>query len=240
MAKTGQAQDEAMEAILASIRSMMSDDDAPVSGPRASTPPPQLPHNVSKLFSEPSPPPRAETAPAPTDGEPEPAQPAADNRFERRSQEPVSRTPDLAVERAMTRAMEQARAEVEQAGPALAEEPARQEEPRRAATAHPEPELTPPDPVTRGDPTEAPPLSSDAPGERSSGPPLLSPATGAVVAGAFNELASSMLSGGGRTMDDLVEDLLRPMLRDWLDDNLPPLVERLVREEIERVSRGRR
>jgi cell pole-organizing protein PopZ len=29
------------------------------------------------------------------------------------------------------------------------------------------------------------------------------------------------------------------MLRNWLDTNLPPLVERLVREEIERVSRGR-
>jgi cell pole-organizing protein PopZ len=33
--------------------------------------------------------------------------------------------------------------------------------------------------------------------------------------------------------------MLRPMLKDWLDENLPPLVERLVREEIERVSRRR-
>jgi cell pole-organizing protein PopZ len=33
--------------------------------------------------------------------------------------------------------------------------------------------------------------------------------------------------------------MLRPMLKVWLDDNLPGLVERLVRAEIERVSRGR-
>jgi cell pole-organizing protein PopZ len=34
--------------------------------------------------------------------------------------------------------------------------------------------------------------------------------------------------------------MLRPMLKTWLDNNLPPMVERMVREEIERVSRGRR
>jgi cell pole-organizing protein PopZ len=36
-----------------------------------------------------------------------------------------------------------------------------------------------------------------------------------------------------------VREMLRPMLKGWLDDNLPGLVERLVRAEIERVSRGR-
>jgi cell pole-organizing protein PopZ len=43
-----------------------------------------------------------------------------------------------------------------------------------------------------------------------------------------------------RTLDDLVQDMLRPMLKAWLDDNLPTIVERLVRTEIERVSRGPR
>ncbi len=47
------------------------------------------------------------------------------------------------------------------------------------------------------------------------------------------------LTHNARTLDDLVEDMLRPMLKSWLDDNLPSLVERLVRAEIERVSRGR-
>ena len=40
--------------------------------------------------------------------------------------------------------------------------------------------------------------------------------------------------------DEIAEDMLRPMLQEWLDDNLPTLVERLVREEIERVARGPR
>jgi cell pole-organizing protein PopZ len=41
-------------------------------------------------------------------------------------------------------------------------------------------------------------------------------------------------------MEETVKELLRPMLKQWLDDNLPPLVERLVRAEIERVARGGR
>jgi uncharacterized protein len=38
----------------------------------------------------------------------------------------------------------------------------------------------------------------------------------------------------------MVRDMLRPMVKTWLDDNLPTLVERLVREEIQRVARGRK
>ncbi|MEZ5669727.1 MAG: DUF2497 domain-containing protein [Alphaproteobacteria bacterium] len=41
---------------------------------------------------------------------------------------------------------------------------------------------------------------------------------------------------GGLTVEELVRQLLRPMLRDWLDQNLPPMVERLVRREIERLA----
>ena len=41
---------------------------------------------------------------------------------------------------------------------------------------------------------------------------------------------------GGRTLDDLVKDLLRPMLKAWLDANLPPLVQRLVEAEIARLA----
>ena len=69
--------------------------------------------------------------------------------------------------------------------------------------------------------------------------PLLSNTTSAVVDQAFASLAHTVLSQNARTLDDLVKDMLRPMLKSWLDDNLPGLVERLVRAEIERVSRGR-
>ena len=48
-----------------------------------------------------------------------------------------------------------------------------------------------------------------------------------------------VLSNNARTLEDLVKEMLRPMLKSWLDDNLPGLVERIVKAEIERVSRGR-
>ena len=43
----------------------------------------------------------------------------------------------------------------------------------------------------------------------------------------------------GRTVEELVSELMRPMLKTWLDENLPAIVERLVRSEIERISRAR-
>jgi cell pole-organizing protein PopZ len=68
---------------------------------------------------------------------------------------------------------------------------------------------------------------------------LLSASTSAKVDSAFNTLAESVLVQNARTLEDLVREMLRPMLKAWLDDNLPGLVERMVRAEIERVSRGR-
>ncbi len=68
---------------------------------------------------------------------------------------------------------------------------------------------------------------------------LLSSATTAAVDSAFNALAQTVLVHNARTLEDLVREMLRPMLKVWLDDNLPGMVERLVRAEIERVSRGR-
>ena len=51
-----------------------------------------------------------------------------------------------------------------------------------------------------------------------------------------NALAQTVLVENGRTLQDLVRELLRPMLKSWLDDNLPTLVERLVLAEIERMT----
>ena len=68
---------------------------------------------------------------------------------------------------------------------------------------------------------------------------LLSPRTTAAVDLAFNTLAQTVLVQNSRTLEDLVREMLKPMLKTWLDDNLPGLVERLIRAEIERVSRGR-
>jgi hypothetical protein len=74
---------------------------------------------------------------------------------------------------------------------------------------------------------------------REEGRALMSSVNSAAVDSAFNALAQTVLVQNARTLEDLVREMLRPMLKGWLDDNLPGLVERLVRAEIERVSRGR-
>jgi cell pole-organizing protein PopZ len=76
---------------------------------------------------------------------------------------------------------------------------------------------------------------------------LMSSTTSAAVDSAFSSLTSSLTpppapsvpAQNSRSVEDLVKEMLRPMLTKWLDDNLPGLVERLVRAEIERVARGR-
>lgn len=65
---------------------------------------------------------------------------------------------------------------------------------------------------------------------------LVSNITTAAVSNAFGTLARTVASNS-RSVDDLVAEAVRPMLKAWLDENLPALVERLVRAEIERVSR---
>jgi cell pole-organizing protein PopZ len=81
---------------------------------------------------------------------------------------------------------------------------------------------------------EPPVLESGSPSQ-----PILSRSTVSAVESAFNTLANTVLSNNARTLEDLVKEMLRPMLKSWLDDNLPGLVERIVKAEIERVSRGR-
>ena len=82
---------------------------------------------------------------------------------------------------------------------------------------------------------EPPPFESAAAPQQQ----ILSRSTVSAVESAFNTLANTVLSNNARTLEDLVKEMLRPMLKSWLDDNLPGLVERIVKAEIERVSRGR-
>jgi hypothetical protein len=74
---------------------------------------------------------------------------------------------------------------------------------------------------------------------------ILSSATSGAAAAAFAQLGALPrerrregelpLGGVDRTLEDIVRDMLRPLLQTWLDENLPGIVERLVREEIARV-----
>jgi cell pole-organizing protein PopZ len=81
-------------------------------------------------------------------------------------------------------------------------------------------------------------LSADA--EGSSMDPLLSPEASEAVALSFGALSASLEGRSAELADSMVSDMLRPMVKTWLDDNLPAMVERLVREEIQRVARGRK
>ena len=100
-----------------------------------------------------------------------------------------------------------------------------------------------PEPAMRGQAQEedhdmldhpVPALNDDAEGD------LLSPPLGESVMSAFETLAATVVLQNTPMLERVMRDLLRPMLKTWLDDNLPGLVERLVRAEIERVARGSR
>jgi cell pole-organizing protein PopZ len=199
MAKTTQMQEQTMEEILASIRRIISDDEA--RGTPARPSPPRPVSNVSHLFAEPSPLPSATVVELPI----EPA-PAADADLPEDEDYAEADEPPAAAEVA-----------IDEAAFAAALEP-EEPTPQRAELA-PEPRRDPPPPASQ---------------------PLLSPRADAAVSSAFGNLADTFFSAHGRTVESLVEDMLRPMLKTWLDHNLPPLVERLVREEIERVARRRR
>lgn len=104
-----------------------------------------------------------------------------------------------------------------------------------------------PPPVASAPPPSAPsPSMPEPPDEAEPMPPsgagLVAPETAAAaaasVAGLVRTLASDralQVRAGGPTIEDLVRQMLRPLLKDWLDANLPALVERQVRAEIERV-----
>lgn len=102
------------------------------------------------------------------------------------------------------------------------------------------------------------PAEEEAETEPEEAPAPLTPAEGAeaLLSSAAAEKASQALSAlarqrepephageglrivdSGRTIEEYVLELLRPMLKKWLDENLPQLVERLVRKEIEKLSR---
>ena len=84
---------------------------------------------------------------------------------------------------------------------------------------------------------DAPPAARPvAPREREE--PLLSREADASIADAFGRLNAVLLPKEPRTVEDLMKEMLRPMLKAWLDDNLPAMVERLVQAEIRRVTGG--
>lgn len=91
-------------------------------------------------------------------------------------------------------------------------------------------------------PSAPDPAPSRAPGGRPQADPdpLLSVDADASVASSFQSLASTVFLQNSEFVEHSIRDLLRPLLKQWLDEHLPIIVERLVRAEIERVARGAR
>ncbi len=105
-------------------------------------------------------------------------------------------------------------------------------------------EPKPPEPVppasTAGH--QAEPGTATTPAEPVADTVLVSPESARAAAASVAGLVATLVGergtrthGGGPTIEDLVRAEIRPLLKTWLDTHLPPLVERLVRAEIERV-----
>lgn len=114
----------------------------------------------------------------------------------------------------------------------------------------PEIEFAEPEPEPEPEPTPEPPPPPPPPVPAPEPPPqqqavandrIVSDPTAAAGSAAFLALEQSIRMGqAGETLEDVVKGLLRPMLRSWLDENLPDMVERLVRAEIEKMAGGAR
>jgi cell pole-organizing protein PopZ len=246
-----------MEEILASIRRIIADDEAkpPVEGAKPEKPaaaaapaPKPAPMNdipPSKIApkpaaEKPAPPPAAKPAPAPA---PEPA--ASNNQddidallagLDEATAAPEVRAPEPEPEPEPEPDVLELTDEMAVETPAPPPPSFRKVEPKddlefAEAAAAPPPRPAPPPSYSPVD-WDAPPVPPQQ--------PILAQTTVSAVESAFNTLAHTVLSNNARTLEDLVKEMLRPMLKSWLDDNLPGLVERIVKAEIERVSRGGR
>ncbi len=71
---------------------------------------------------------------------------------------------------------------------------------------------------------------------------ILDKTAAAAASQAFRSLSQSVRisEGPGRTLEDIVTEMLKPMVKEWLDANLPAIVEEKVEEEVQRVARRRR
>ena len=255
MTQPAKVTEPSMEEILASIRRIIADDEAkpppaeaakPAPAPAAPAPKPQAVNNIpppkvapaKPVAEKPAPPPAAKPAAPP------PAPPPAAG-VEPNSQDDIDALLaglDAATPAPEVRAPEpEPEPDVLELTDEMAMDPTPPPPPPSFRKVEPRDDLefaeTPP-PRPMPAPSFAP-VDFDAP-PLPPQQPILAQSTVSAVESAFNSLAHTVLCSNARTLEDLVKEMLRPMLKSWLDDNLPGLVERIVKAEIERVSRGGR
>jgi cell pole-organizing protein PopZ len=185
------SQEPTMEEILASIRRIISEDDAPAEEAAVATAPAEV--ETAPVAEEPEP--LEAAAPEPAPAEPEPGPVAA-----------VAPEPEAAPEEEELELTEKVETHGDldiYSAPADAPEP---------VAAQP-----------------APPVAG-----------LVSDRAASAAASSFGALSAAILMPkGDRTLEDVVRELLRPMLQQWLDDNLPTIVQTAVEAEVERIARSR-
>src|SRR3954447_18685594 len=233
MSQPAKAQEPSMEEILASIRRIIADDDT--AKPAAAVPPPRPAALPPRNPIPPSPP----VAPPPRAAEPPPPSTVMDQRgvdgmlagHDDPSAAPAEDVLDLTEQMAVPAQEEtpsfqtiDGQSDIIFTDPPAQPEPRFVEEPRTIE-----------EPRVVEEPRRLQPAPQPAMSDRT----LMSSHTSAAVDSAFHALAQTVLVQNARTLEDLVKEMLRPLLKSWLDDNLPGMVERIVKAEIERVSRGR-
>jgi cell pole-organizing protein PopZ len=217
MSQPAKAQEPSMEEILASIRRIIADDDT--AKPAAATSAPQpAPRPVAM-------PPRTPVPPSP------PPRPAAPPSTQNLAQHDVD-----AMMAAPAEDNEDVLELTEQMAAPPGEAPSFQTIDGQSDVVFTDPPAAQQEAALR---SAEEPLRQPLPQVGISDRSLMSPSTSAAVDSAFNALAQTVLVQNARTLEDLVREMLRPLLKSWLDDNLPSMVERIVKAEIERVSRGR-
>jgi cell pole-organizing protein PopZ len=187
MSDAAAAPEPTMEEILASIRRIISEDDAPSADAEAA---PEAEAEPVVALAEPEP------EPAKVEPEPEPVEDVLELTQKVEPPPPPETVGDLDV---------------------------------YTSKAEPEPE-----PVPQAKPELVAVAAGDDDEE------LVGESTAFAAASAFGNLTASIpMPAAGRTLEDLTRELLRPLLKAWLDENLPRIVESKVAEEVERISRTR-
>ena len=183
------SQEPTMEEILASIRRIISEDDAPPAEEAA----PAATEEPAALEAARAPEPEPEAA-----VEPEPVAAAAEPEPE---PEPVAEEEALELTDKV-----ETHGDLDVVAPAAAPPPPPEPEPAPVATAE----------------------------------GLVSEHAATAAASAFGQLSAAIaMPKGDRTLEDVVRELLRPLLQQWLDENLPAIVQQSVEAEVARIARGR-
>jgi hypothetical protein len=211
-------QEPSMEEILASIRRIISEDD----------------QDDAKPPSKPEMRPAAAAAPQPVAPAPQPAARAVPQP-DSEDDDVLDLTRKVDTNGTVVNLKGAAEAAPRPAAPPVQEVELKDIEDERPAPPRPAASLAQRPAVTEREPAPMPAIE---------GTDLVSAATAQSATASLAALARAMdrdvggapIGVGGRTLEDIVKEIMRPMIREWLDAHLPAIVDRLVRREIERLS----